>query len=363
MPHTTYFNLILCNFCFPVIYLFNYRYIYTDSVEFDGNTVLHVLYAAKKYELETLILECEHFLQTAVDLNNACSLYNQASFYQMDLLQARCLEFICMNANDVFDADDFLKLTPLAILDILKAGALGVEKELDVFKAATKWAAHHCEKKGFEPSPKNQRAWLGEALYRIRMPIIPVADFTTVVVPSGLLTQEEQVDLYKHMTSHRNPDADEDTVEHVGKFDALHRPGSVFELKIPVSAQDNIKKCLTAACQILLVADKPLRLRKINLISSAKQYEQNIVVTVTNMKNKSFVRPRLEPVPPNGPITFAEGVYLEGNTQYNIQVACMVYRGDVKALEFTDTQRGVLINISSVFNSITSIHLSRVHST
>ncbi|KAL4231145.1 hypothetical protein ACF0H5_008728 [Mactra antiquata] len=337
------------------------RYMYTDAVEFDGNTVLHVLYAAKKYGIDNLVYECEHYLQSAVDVNNACSMYNQASFYDMDLLQAKCLDFICMNANDIFINDDFLKLTPQALQNILQAGNLGVEEELDVFKAALKWSSHHCEKKGFEPTPKNQRAWLGEALYRIRMPIIPVADFTSHVVTSEILSQEEQVDLYKHMTSYKYLNTDEDTVEKVGKFDAQHRPGSVFELKLPVSGTDNIKKCLTAACQILIVADKPLRLRKLSLLYSSQQYEQNIIVTVTNMKDKSFVRPRLEPVPMKGPISLAEAVYLEANTQYNVAVACMIYRGDVKVLEFTDTQRGVLMNISSVFNSISSIHLSRVH--
>ncbi|KAH3786763.1 BTB/POZ domain-containing protein 6-B-like [Dreissena polymorpha] len=338
------------------------RYMYTDSVEFDGNTVLHVLYAAKKYQLSPLIEECESFLQTAIDVNNVCSMFNQAAFYEMDILQTKCLDFICMNANDVFITDDFLQLTPLSLLAILKAGSLGVEEELDVFKAAMKWAEHHCEKKGFEPTPKNKRAWLGEALFKIRLPIIPVADFTTTVVETGLLTPEEQVELYKHMTSHRNPSRDEDLFDNVGKFDAKHRPGSVFELKIPVSSAENIKSCLTAASQILLVADKPLRLRKVSLLYSPQQYEQNISVTITNMKDRSFQKPKLEPVPEKGPITFTQGVYLKPNTQYNIAVSCMIYRGDVKALEFTETQRGVLINISSVFNSISSIHLSRVHS-
>ncbi|WAR22146.1 BTB6B-like protein [Mya arenaria] len=338
------------------------EYIYTDNVEFDGNTVMHVLYAARKYALEPLVAECEHFLQTAIDVNNVCSLFNQASFYQMDLLQCKCLDFICMNANDVFLTDDFLQLTPLSLNEILKAGALGVEEELDVFKAAVRWAKHHCEKKGFEPTPTNQRAWLAEALYRIRLPIIPVAEFTSFVVESELLTSEEQVQLYKHMTSHRNPDTDEEMAEKIGKFDAKHRPGSVFELKLPLSSTDNIKKCLTAACQILIVADKPLRLRKVSLFYSPTQYEQNISVAVTNMKDRSLQRPRLEPVPERGPITLAESVYLEPNTQYNVAVTCMVYRGDVKALEYTDTLRGVLVNISSVFNSISSLHLSRVHS-
>ncbi|WAR22138.1 BTB6B-like protein, partial [Mya arenaria] len=309
------------------------RYIYTDNVEFDGNTVMHVLYAARKYALEPLVAECEHFLQTAIDVNNVCSLFNQASFYQMDLLQCKCLDFICMNANDVFLTDDFLQLTPLSLNEILKAGALGVEEELDVFKAAVRWAKHHCEKKGFEPTPTNQRAWLAEVLYRIRLPIIPVAEFTSVVVESELLTSEEQLQLYKHMTSHRNPDTDEEMAEKIGKFEAKHRPGN-----------------------------NPLRLRKVSLFYSPTRYEQNISVAVTNMKDRSLQRPRLEPVPERGPISLAESVYLEPNTQYNVAVTCMVYCGDVKALEYTDTLRGVLVNISSVFNSISSLHLSRVHS-
>lgn len=63
------------------------RYIYTDSLEFDGNSVLHVLYGARKYGLETLVTACETFLQTAIDVNNACSLFNQAAFYEMDALK------------------------------------------------------------------------------------------------------------------------------------------------------------------------------------------------------------------------------------------------------------------------------------
>ena len=181
------------------------------------------------------------------------------------------------------------------------------------------------------------------------------------MVESDLLTAEEQVKLYKHMTLHRNPDSDEGVPDQIGKFDAKHRPGSVFELKLPVSSPDNIKKCLTAASQILIVTDKPLRLRKINLFYSPKQFEQPISVSITNMKDKSLERPKLEPVPEKGPISLVDPVYLAPNVQYNIAVTCMVYRGDVEVLEYTDTVRGALISISSVFNSISSLYLSRVH--
>ena len=338
-----------------------FRYIYTDAVEFDGNTVLHVLYAAKKYHLYGLVAECEAFLQTAIDVNNACSMYNQALFYDMDLLQERCMHFICMNANDVFENDDFLKLTPVALKNIISAENLGVGEELDVFNAAVKWSENHCKKKGFEPTSKNIRAWLGEALYKIRLPLIPVTEFTSTVVESGVLTQDEQVELYKYLTLHRNNDIEESTVENVGKYVAKNRPGSVFELKLPVSSPENVKKCLTAAAQILIAADKPLRLRKITLFYSEAQYAQNITVTITNMKTREYVKPNIDPIGERGPLVFPKGIYLAPNTQYNVAVNCMIYRGDVKALEMTETIRGTLINISSVFNSFESIHLSRVH--
>ena len=80
------------------------------------------------------------------------------------------------------------------------------------------------------------------------------------------------------------------------------------------------------------------------------------------MKDKSHEKPELEPVGPRGPLVFKRGVYLSANTEYNIAVNCMVYRGDVKAMELTNTYRGELVSLSSVFNAIESIHLSRVHS-
>ena len=117
------------------------------------------------------------------------------------------------------------------MLEILSAGGLGVEEEVDVFKVALKSASQHCKKKGFEPTASNMREWLGEGLFRIRLPIIPVAEFTKSVIPTGIFSQDEQVQLFKHKTINRNPDDDNDIIESVGKFDARHRPGSIFELK------------------------------------------------------------------------------------------------------------------------------------
>ena len=67
------------------------------------------------------------------------------------------------------------------------------------------------------------------------------------------------------------------------------------------------------------------------------------------MKDKSHEKPELEPVGPKGPLCFKRGVYISANTEYNIAVNCMVYRGDVMAKELANTYRGVFISVSSVF--------------
>ena len=126
--------------------------------------------------------------------------------------------------------------------------------------------------------------------------------------------------------------------------------------------KDKSHESVSQRLVVIIVADKPLRLRPITLFYSEQQYLQNITITVANRKDKSHEKPKVEPVGPRGPLVFKRGVYLSANTEYNIAVHCMVYRGNVKATELTNTYLGMLISVRSVFDAIESIYLSRVHS-
>jgi hypothetical protein len=96
------------------------------------------------------------------------------------------------NASSVLCSQGFMELSHATLLNILKRDELASD-EIDVFKAAVKWAEHNCESK----SGQNMRDQLGEALFEIRFPNIPIEDFARVVTPSGILTNEEIVMLYQ----------------------------------------------------------------------------------------------------------------------------------------------------------------------
>jgi hypothetical protein len=157
------------------------------------------LYAAKKYNLSGLVKQCSDFLQNNIDEDNVCQIIEDAIFYQMNPLQERCLLFIMDNASEVLSAPGFIELSHATLLNILKRDELASE-EIDVFKAAVKWAEHNCESK----SGQKMRDQLGEALYQIRFPNIPIEDFERVVTPSGILTKKEIVVLYQFNATKRS---------------------------------------------------------------------------------------------------------------------------------------------------------------
>ncbi|XP_060600064.1 BTB/POZ domain-containing protein 6-B-like [Ruditapes philippinarum] len=195
------------------------RFVYTDKPKIDGNNVLPCLYAAQKYNLSGLVKQCSDFLQNNIDENNVCQIIEHAIIYQMFPLQEKCISFIMDNASSVLSAPGFIELSHATLLNILKRDELASE-EIDVFTAAMKWAEHNSESK----SGQNMRDQLGEALFQIRFPNIPIEDFARVVTPSGILTKEELLTLYQfNATKGSTP---------LGKFRQEKRPGASITVNI-----------------------------------------------------------------------------------------------------------------------------------
>jgi hypothetical protein len=96
------------------------------------------------------------------------------------------------NATGVLSSPGFIELSHTTLLNIFKSDEFASD-EIDIFKAAMKWAEHNCESR----SGQNMRDQLGEALFQIRFPNIPIEEFAQVVTPSGILTNEEIVMLYQ----------------------------------------------------------------------------------------------------------------------------------------------------------------------
>lgn len=195
------------------------RYVYSDNPDLDGKNVLPCLYTAKKYQFLGLVELCSDFLEKNIDVKNVCQIIEQAIFYEMEPLKERCLSFITKNATKVLSSPGFINLSHATLLNILKSNELECD-EIYIFKATMKWAEHKCESK----SGQNIRDQLGEVLYQIRFPIIPMEKFARVVTPSGILTNEEIVMLYQFTATKGSTP--------LGKFRQEERNGAQITLNL-----------------------------------------------------------------------------------------------------------------------------------
>ncbi|XP_052078335.1 BTB/POZ domain-containing protein 6-B-like [Mytilus californianus] len=195
------------------------KYLYTDHLQLSKNCVIPLLYTAQKYQIAGLISKCENYLQDKLAVDNACTLFSHAKFFTMAKLRTNALKFIADDAIDVLKHDDFLLLLSEDLVDILQLDSLCVQ-EVDIVRAVLKWVDHKLTKSKNKIDGKSRRAVLLKdgILYTMAIPLLSLEEYTSVVIPSSILTDEEQLQIFKAITIPNNPSA-------CGKFSVSPRKG------------------------------------------------------------------------------------------------------------------------------------------
>ncbi|KAL3102691.1 hypothetical protein niasHT_027779 [Heterodera trifolii] len=171
-------------------------FIYTNDLsELNGDNAMAVLYAAKKYNIPDL---ADASLQIPFsELRNVFFAYAQALLFELEDFSIKCFRYICQNAAQLFESEDFLQIDQKMLCNLLDRDRLLISDEFEIWKPALRWADEKCRQNGIECSSKNRRLALGPALYKIRFPNIHEEDFVKSVVPSGVLTMEELLGIYQ----------------------------------------------------------------------------------------------------------------------------------------------------------------------
>ncbi|GBN44971.1 Protein roadkill [Araneus ventricosus] len=83
-------------------------FLYSETLEdLQWNRVTKLLYAANKYQVESLKEECSSFLMSHLSLSNVCEALVLADLYQDDQLRAKCQDFILENAAEIFSSKEW----------------------------------------------------------------------------------------------------------------------------------------------------------------------------------------------------------------------------------------------------------------
>jgi BTB/POZ domain-containing protein 3/6 len=188
----------------PDAFLGLLKYLYCDDIYLEPDTVLAMLYAAKKYIVPHLARECVKYLETSLTARNACLLLSQSRLFEEPELMQRCWDVIDAQAEIALRSDGFTDIDYQTLQTILTRETLNCG-ELTVFLAAYEWARAECGRRGQDPTPEACRSILGPAMQTIRFPCMSVQEFADSPAQSGMLSLQETTDIFLNFTAKQKP--------------------------------------------------------------------------------------------------------------------------------------------------------------
>lgn len=188
----------------PSAFLSLLRYLYCDEVNLETDTVLSMLYAAKKYIVPHLACQCVAFLETSLSARNACVLLSQSHLFEEHELTQRCWEVIDAQTEEALASDGFTEIDHSTLQVIMARDTLNANEKL-LFASAIDWAHAECMRRGITTTAENKRRVLANVLYLLRLPTMNVTDYANGPAKSGILTLQEAHDLFLYFTADEKP--------------------------------------------------------------------------------------------------------------------------------------------------------------
>ncbi|KAF3845092.1 hypothetical protein F7725_008255 [Dissostichus mawsoni] len=175
----------------PAAFLILLKYMYSDEIDLEADTVLATLYAAKKYIVPALAKACVTFLETSLEAKNACVLLSQSRLFEEPELTQRCWEVIDAQAELALCSEGFCEIDLQTLEIILRRETLNT-KEVVVFEAVMNWATAECKRQGLGPTTRNKREALGKALFLVHIPSMSLEEFADGAAQCDILTLERR---------------------------------------------------------------------------------------------------------------------------------------------------------------------------
>ncbi|KAK3086173.1 hypothetical protein FSP39_014667 [Pinctada imbricata] len=173
------------------------KYLYSDNIndEINGDNVIALLYLARKYDVQGLEKECSKFLkeENSFSPDSACFIFEQGFIFDMQTIMNDSMAVIRQSAKKCLESEGFGMLSKECVLKIISDDGLQIE-EADLYRYVLQWADDECERQMLDLpiNDSSRRQVLGDLLYQIRFPTMPLDDFQRKLAKSSLLDQSEK---------------------------------------------------------------------------------------------------------------------------------------------------------------------------
>jgi len=238
------------------------RFLYYEEASLTDENVMYVIYAARKYRVAPLIDLCQRHVDKAISAHRVLGMLHQSLTFADEELRDRCLSYVRSSTSDVLRGQQFVDVSEDVLTMIVDQSQLSV-LEVDLFRACIDWASRQLRRDDSDATVDGAalRRTLHNILPRIRFPTMTLEQFSTAVVPLGILNTDETCELYTYLTCPVKPETRFSTVSRCVNILTVLTMSTQYKLKtISSDRQCHVLKCHGNV-------NKPIRLHQLRFIA------------------------------------------------------------------------------------------------
>ncbi|KAH0947478.1 hypothetical protein HN011_012205 [Eciton burchellii] len=123
------------------------NFIYTGQIRVTEITVCSLLSAATMLQVSNVIDACCVFLERQLDPTNAIGIANFAEQHGCQDLYHKANQFIVQHFNQICQEEEFLQLSAIQLVTLVRKDELNVQEEREVYNAVLKWVKYNEEER------------------------------------------------------------------------------------------------------------------------------------------------------------------------------------------------------------------------
>eukprot|EP01083_Nonionella_stella_P311790 1112924_1 len=226
------------------------NFAYCNDPQIREDNALHVIQAADKYQIKTLLKWGEQYLRSCLSESNFCTLFDGAfALNQVKTIQY-CMTWLqsdSYNAEELMETNAWKQMSLKAMRALLKSDWLRVKEET-LWSFVEQWAEYQTQAEIIsidedtkyndnDDEPRTKRQVLRTICDLIRFPLMDGKYFATQVVSQNVLTKDELITIFLYF---HNPEAGSGDFIHdertcTGRAPALLKYTLSFSSKHPLA--------------------------------------------------------------------------------------------------------------------------------